>query len=96
MKSNYTFGIDVFPVINMTLCGVPAPVVRWKFHDGANAVATREAINSHTYKYTMHLPIIAQKLCGKVLTLNVTGRATLERKLRVFLSKCMFCFPLFL
>ena len=89
LKSNYTFGIDVTPVINVTLCGVPAPVVRWRFHGGANAVATRKEINSHTYQYMIQLPNVTQKLCGREITLNFIGKATLERKLHVLLSKCM-------
>ena len=86
MQSHYTFGNNVSPVTSVILCGIPAPIVHWKFHDDTNVVATREAINTYTYKYT--LPMITQKSCGRELTFYATGKVTLQRKLRVFFSKC--------
>lgn len=86
LQSHYTFGNNVSPVTSVILCGIPAPIVHWKFHDDTNVVATREAINTYTYKYT--LPMITQKSCGRELTFYATGKVTLQRKLRVFFSKC--------
>ena len=86
LKSNYTFGGNDYQVINVILCGVPAPVVHWKFQNGSNFVATREPINAYTYKYM--LPTVTQKSCGREITFHAKGKTTLERKLLVFLAKC--------
>ena len=86
LKSNYTIGGNDYQVINVILCGVPAPVVHWKFQHGSNFVATREPINAYTYKYMP--PTVTQKSCGWKLTFHAKGKATLEQKLFVFLAKC--------
>ena len=86
LESNYTFANNASPVISVMLCGIPATIVHWKFHDNTNVVATREAINTYTYKYT--LPMITQKSCGRELTFHATGKVTIQRKLRAFFSRC--------
>lgn len=85
---NYTFNSDVLPVINVTLCGVPAPILHWTFHNGATMVATREPINTYTYKYLIHLPNITQKTCGVELSLNATGTDKIKKTISVFPAKC--------
>ena len=70
------------------MCGVPAPIVRWRFNDGPIAVATRDAINFYTYQYLVQLPKLTQKSCGGELTLNASGIIVIERKICVFLEKC--------
>ena len=94
LKSNYTFDSNNYQVINGILCGVPAPVVHWKFQNGSNFVATREPINAYTYKYMP--PTVTQKSYGRELTFHAKGKATPERKLLVFLAKCKSCNVLFL
>ena len=86
LQSNYTFGNNNSQVINVILCGVPAPVVHWKYPNGDNFAAKRELINAYTYKYMP--PKVTQKSCGRELTFHAKGKATLERKLLVFLAKC--------
>ena len=86
LQSNYTFGSNNSQVMNVILCGVPAPVVHWKFQNGTNFAATRVPINAYTYKYMP--PKVTPKLCGRELTFHAKGKTTLERKLLVFLEKC--------
>ena len=86
LQSNYTYGSNNSQVINVILCGVPPPVLHWKFQNGANFVARREPINAYTHKYMP--PKVTQKSCGRELTLLAIGKTTLERKLFVFLAKC--------
>ena len=86
LKSNYTYGGNDYEVINVILCGVPSPVVHWKFQNGSNFVATREPINPYTYKYMP--PALTQKSCEREITFHAKGKTTLEENLLVFLAKC--------
>ena len=78
------------PVINITLCGVPAPVVQWRLHDGANYLAEMSRLNNYTYEYSMQLAKLTQKTCGRKLILKATGYTVTERKSKVFLSSCEY------
>ena len=89
LRSSYTFGRNVHPLINLTLCGVPPPYVTWRFHEeGGNA--TSEFINSYTYKHFIQLPQLTQETCGRDLVLNVTGYNSTEKRLRLFLDSCKY------
>ena len=89
LQSNYTFGRNASPHINLTLCGVPPPNVTWSFHvkDG---IATRELVENDTYEYSIQLPQLTQETCGKELVLNVTGHNSTEKRLRLFLDSCKY------
>lgn len=88
LQSHYTFGINVSPIVTATLCGVPAPTVYWRFHDGARTLATREEITNYTFKYLIRLPKMNLKLCGRDLMLRATGNTIIVTKRQVFLTKC--------
>ena len=90
LHSNFTFGNGVHPVINVTLCGVPAPVVQWRLHDGANDLAKMIKLNNYTYGYLMQLAKLTQKTCGRDLILKAIGYNVTERKSKVFLSSCKY------
>ena len=90
LQSNYSFGSNVTPVINFTLRGVPAPVVTWKLHMEDAGNATREPIDSFTYKYSIELPNITQKTCGRELVLTAIGNITKDRKTKVFVTDCKY------
>ena len=62
LPSNYTFGRNVKPYVDLTLCGVPAPNVTWSFH-GKNGNATRKQVENFTYEYSIQLEELSQKTC---------------------------------
>ena len=73
LKSNYTFNSTHSAVIDLTLCGMPAPTLTWRLHDGAvNITRHISRINDYTYKYVIQLPELTQRLCGRILQLNAT------------------------
>ena len=75
--------------LNVTVCGVPSPTVRWKFNTSVLKVAPLEKINSYTFKYSMALPVLTQDMCGKNLTFKAKGFLGEEEKIsRIFLSNC--------
>ena len=89
LQSSYTFGRNVHPLINLTLCGVPPPNVTWSYHEeGGNAI--RESVNSSTHKYLIRLLQLTQKTCGRDLVLNATGHNSMEKRLPLFLDSCKY------
>ena len=90
MQSNYTFGNNVPQVVNVTLCGVPAPILTWSFNDGNLKVASRIKKNSSVYEYEIQLPQLKQETCGRELMLNATGFETIKRSRRVYLTYCKY------
>ena len=90
LHSNFTFGNVAHPVINITLCGVPAPVVQWMLHDGAINLAEMSRLNNYTYVYSMQMAKLTQKTCGRNIILKATGYNVTERKSKVFLSSCEY------
>lgn len=89
LQSNYTFGRNDSPHINLTLCGVPPPNVTWRF-SGKDGIAKRELVENDTYKYFMQLLQLTQETCGKELVLNLTGHNSTEKRLRLFLDSCKY------
>ena len=90
LDSNYTFGSNVTPVINVTLCGIPAPNVTWLLHTDYAGNASREESDRYTYEYSMRLPKLTQKTCGRQLVLNVSGYNMTERTTTVFVTECKY------
>ena len=89
-QPNYTLNFNVSPVINVVLCGVPAPILHWRFIDGSSAMATRKKIKSYTYKYLIHMPKLTQKTCGRELTLIATGSVVLKWRKQLFFANCKY------
>ena len=90
LQSSYSFG-NVTPLINVTICGVPAPTLQWRFHNGVVTDADRKAgSNSYTYEYLIQLPRITQRTCGRELWLNATGYNTTVIRSRVFSTSCKY------
>ena len=87
-QSRHNFSENVTPVINVTLCGVPAPILLWNFNDGVAENATRKAINYYTFEYSMQLPELTQETCGRKLALTATGNESIKEELLVFLDSC--------
>ena len=87
---NYTFDSSVTPVINFALRGVPAPNVTWLLHKDYAGNASREKSDSYTYKYSMQLPKLTQKTCGRQLVLNVSGYIMTERTATLFVTECKY------
>ena len=98
MQPSYNFSSSISPVINVTFCGVPAPNVTWRLHDSSIADATREEVDRYTNKYSIYLPQLAQKTCGRELQLNATGFTRKEETTKVFVTSCKYdlCFELFI
>ena len=90
LQPNYTFGSNVTPVINFALLGVPAPNVTWTFHVVAAGNATREPIDSYIYKYSIHLPKLTQKTCGRKLMVKAIGHNITEEETKVFVIDCKY------
>ena len=89
---SYTFLQFAQETVSITVCGVPAPIVRWEFITGIFQNASREKVNSYTFIYSMPLPVLTQDKCGKELTFIAKGYLGKEeeRKSRIFLSNCKF------
>ena len=48
-------------------------------------------INNYTHNYTLELPQLAQKACGKQLTVTTTRyNGTLTEKIKIYMSKCKY------
>ena len=90
LESNYTFGSNVTPVISFTLRGVPAPNVTWLLHKDYAGNASREQSDSYTYEYSIQLPKLTQKTCGRQLVMKVSGYNMAERTTTVFVTKCKY------
>ena len=76
--------------INVTVCGVPPPTVRWKFNTSVLKVAQRKKINNYTFTYSMALPVLTQDICGTNWTFKAEGFLGKEEEKisRIFLSNC--------
>ena len=90
LESNYTFGSNVTPVVNFTLCGVPAPNVTWWLHKDYTGYVSREKIDSYIYEYSIQLPKLTQKTCGRQLVLKATGYNMTERTSTAFVTDCKY------
>ena len=90
LKSSYTFGSNITPVITFTLHGVPAPNVTWWLHKDYAGNASREQRDSYTYKYSIQLPKLTQKTCGRQLVLKASGYNVTERTTTVFVTNCKY------
>ena len=94
MPNNDTFDDSSSPRINITLCGVPPPIVVGEFL-GLNLTVRSTEVNSYTHNYTLELPPLTQRVCGKELTLTATVTATryngnLTRKMKIFVKNCKY------
>ena len=89
-QSRYDFSENDTQVINVTFCGVPAPILQWTFHDNPTVTAKGNARNYYTYEYSIQLPKLTQQTCGGKLILNATGYKTENATLTVFLTKCKY------
>ena len=90
MPSNYTFGENVKPVVNLTVCGVPAPNVTWSFHD-EHGISTPKLAENFTYEYSIKLEKkITQKTCGRELVMNVTGHRSTNKTLQLLVNRCKY------
>ena len=90
MQFNYTFNLTVNQVIDVTLCGVPVPNVTWRFPDGNFNYVTPKPIDSYKYEYTIKLPTLGQRTCGRDLMLKATGNSTIEASVKVFWTSCKY------
>ena len=89
LSSNYTFGRNVKPLVNLTVCGVPAPNVTWSFCD-EGGITRRKPVENFTYEYSIQLEELTQKTCGMELVLNVTGYSSIKEKLQLFVDRCKY------
>ena len=87
---DFTFDDNDSPRINITLCGVSAPVVQGEFI-GQKLNVQNTKINSYTHNYTLELPRLTKKTCGKELTVKTTGcNGLLTEKTKSFVKKCKY------
>ena len=89
LSSNYTFGRNVKSLVNLTVCGVPAPTVTWSFGD-EDGIAVRNLVENFTYEYSIQLEELTQKTCGIELVLNVTGDNSIKEKSQLFVDICKY------
>ena len=88
--SNFTFGENSSPKVNITLCGVPNPEVEGKFIDQKLAVSYG-MVNKYTHNYKLQLPLLTQMACGEELAITATAKGrndTLNIRTKIFLEKC--------
>ena len=90
LQPNYTLSGNALSVIKIVFCGVPAPILHWRFIDGSNAIATRKIKKSYTYEYLIHLPKLTQRTCGGELTLIATGNVALKWRKQLFFENCKY------
>ena len=89
MQSSYTFGRNVGPLINLTICGVPPPNVTWSFH-GKDGIATSNFVENYTYEHLISLEPLTQETCGRELGLNLNGYNSTKKRLQLFLDSCKY------
>ena len=93
--SNFTFDDNSSPRINVTLCGVPQPVVRGDFI-GETLNVQNTTVNDFTHNYTLHLPLLTQLACGKNLTVTANNSigGILTETTQIFVRNCKYdnCF----
>lgn len=87
---DFTFDENYSPRINKTVCGVPAPERQGEFI-GQKLNVLNTKVNSYTHNYTLELPRLTQKTCGKELTVKATGcNGLLTEKTKIFVKKCKY------
>ena len=77
------------------MCGIPAPVVQWKFDDGVFRRIFPIPINKFTFKYSIELPKLDLENCGKDLVLEATNQQNnigVRRVWRYFSKYCKYNF----
>ena len=89
LQSSDTFGTNVSPLINLTLCGVPPPNVTWSFH-GKDGIAERAFVENYKYEYSISLQPLTQETCGRELGLNLIGHNSTKKRLQLFLDSCKY------
>ena len=70
--SNITFHDEGSPRIKITLCGVPATKVEWKY-SGRKVSVLNEKINKYTHNFTLELPQLRKIDSDKELTVTASG-----------------------
>ena len=89
MLASYTFSENAQESINITLCGVPAPTVQWRFFPSGYLNASRVEINDYNFTYSIKLPSLTQEMCGRELFVKAEGHKGEEtRKSNVLLTNC--------
>ena len=90
--SNFTFDDNSSPIIVITLCGVPQPLVVAEFA-GQKLKVIKAALNSYTHNFTLVLPQLTQTQCGRILEVTATGyNDALTDKTKIFLKNCKYDF----
>ena len=88
--SNFTFDDNSSPTLNTILCGVPQPKVQAEFN-GQKVIVIKATVNSYTHIFTLALPLLTQRVCGKELTVTAMGyNGTLTTKTTIFLKDCKY------
>lgn len=89
LLANYTFSENAQESINITLCGVPAPTVQWRFFTNGYLNASRVEINVYNSTYSIKLPPLTQEMCGRELFVKAQGHTgEVTRNSSVFLTNC--------
>ena len=89
-QRNYTNDVNSSPRIDVVLCGVPVPIVQAEFIGQKLNVLSR-TVNSYLHNYTLELPQLNPTVCGKELTITVTGyNGTLTDKIKIYMSNCKY------
>ena len=82
-EKSYTFMEDKTPILSFKLCGVPEPIVTWKFIEkmsnkvlpsGSTPVRNAKGkLASYAYQYSVPLPLMRKENCGKMFLLSTSG-----------------------
>ena len=83
LEKSYTFMEDKTPILSFKLCGVPEPIVTWKFIEEisnkvlpSGSAPVRNAkgkLASYAYQYSVPLPLMRKENCGKLFLLSTSG-----------------------
>ena len=88
--SNFTFDDNISPRIVITLCGVPQPLVEAEL-GGQKLDVIDTTSNNYTHNFTLVLPLLTQKICGRELQIKASGyNGTLTDKTKIFLRNCKY------
>ena len=75
---------------------MPQPVVQGELI-GQIISVQNATVNSYTNVYTLQLPLLTQAICGKVLTVTVTGYSgTISKTTNIFVESCKYFYFLHL
>ena len=87
LPAYYSFDDNSSPKINIIVFGVPQPIVEGEIiYKKLNVL--NKSVNTYTHNFTMELPQMTQKACGKELTVIATGyNGTLIEKVKSFCRK---------